>query len=43
MTEERNDSIEMQESAPDADPVPGVVTKLSPRSVDDTVAAFQRS
>jgi uncharacterized protein (DUF302 family) len=41
VTEQRNDSIAIQGAAPDADAVAGVVTKLSPRSVEDTVAALQ--
>lgn len=40
MTEERNDRIVIQEVAPDADAVTGVVTKLSRRSVEDAVAAL---
>lgn len=38
MTEQRNDSIAIQEAAPDRDAVAGVITKASPRSVPDTVS-----
>jgi uncharacterized protein (DUF302 family) len=41
VTEQGTDSSASQHAARDADPVAGVVTKLSPRSVADTVASLQ--
>lgn len=41
MTKQGSDSNASQHAAPDTDAVAGVVTKLSPRSVADTVASLQ--
>jgi uncharacterized protein (DUF302 family) len=41
VTEQATDSDANQHAAPDADALAGVVTKLSPRSVADTVASLR--